>query len=497
MAAPAPNSISDIDPHWHIDENAGIYSTPSSQAYDDAQDESPQTPTASQSSQWSQGHNLPPRGKGTGAWNTPVSYTENSAQTFGFDVKKAAQRNKRLGGETERIAVGPMPVHVFLDTFFDTSSISFDSMPSPTNAFTKVPAKPDKEFDIYLPLIIALNAEGGRGPRCPGFTFRDTSNNADNSGGKVGAKKPDVCCYADHHLSLVETRSNNGLASRTDMGLAATYFEIKAKPSADVFTDPPNHAGLDRATWQFVFKGLIKDALEDALEILGQHTAYASEIAMRQYRWCVYSITMAGTIVRLLRWDRAGVIVTEAFDIHKHPEYLCRFLWCFAHASDTQRGHDLTAAPARYPDESLFVACIKRHIKGQLPHVTSIKGQEEALGEHHAPGSVTSIFVSRKVTSYEAPYEYLVSRPVVAPLSMVGRGTRGYWAVDPIKKQVFFVKDAWRSGTREGMIMTELLDEGVPVPPVEYHGDVPIGTVQRESSGKVSYLDHSQFLLLL
>ncbi|KAI0831731.1 hypothetical protein BC628DRAFT_547781 [Trametes gibbosa] len=494
MATPGSSPSSNIDPCWHIDENAGIYSALSSQAYDDAQDESPQTPTASQTSQWSQGHNLPPRGKGTGAWNTPVSYTENSAQTFGFDVKKAAQRNKRLGQEMKRTTVGPMPVKVFLDTFFDTSSISFDSMPSPTNAFINVPAEPDKESDIYVPLIIALNAEGDRGPRCPGFTFRDTSNNADNSGGKVGAKKPDVCCYADHHLSLVETRSDNvnSLASRTDMGLAATYFEIKAKPSADVFSDPPNHADLDRATWQFVFKDLLKDALDEALEILGQHTAYASEIAMRQYRWCVYSIAMAGTIVRLMRWDRAGVIVTEAFDIHNHPEFLCRFLWCFAHASDTERGYDLTSTPAWPGDEPDFVARIKDHIKQQLPDVTSIKEKRKALGEHYAPDSVTSIFVLRSVQGIAVPYEYLVSRPMVAPLSMIGRGTRGYWAVDASTREVVFLKDTWRSGTREGTIMEELREGGVPIPPVEYHGDVPIGSITRESDGKVLHLNYGR-----
>lgn len=41
----------------------------------------------------------------------------------------------------------------------------------------------------------------------------------------------------------------------------------------------------------------------------------------------------------------------------------------------------------------------------------------------------------------------LVSRPVVSPLSFVGRETRGYWAVDGVTHSVVFLKDTWRFGS--------------------------------------------------
>ncbi|KAH9849524.1 hypothetical protein C2E23DRAFT_363420 [Lenzites betulinus] len=496
MAAPVLGPILCTYDDWNIGDNAARYTTPSPHEDGETPEtELQNTQEASQSTQPSQCHELPEAGEVLGAWKTPAAYTENSAQTFGFQAKKAEERNKRLGAETRRVAVGPMPVEDFLAAFFNHTPNFFENMPSSDRAFESVPAKASKESDLYKPLIIALNAapgEKGHGSRCPGFTFRDTSNHPDQSGGKLGAKKPDICCYADHHLSAVEPSRRKDLVSRTDMGLAATYFEIKSKASADVFFDPPS--GVDRATWQFVFKDLKNEALEAALEILGQHTAYASEIGMRQFRSFVFSITMVGIIVRLMRWDRAGVIVSEAFDLHRNPEYLCKFLWCFSHASDFERGYDLTAVPAQNSDEQVFVDCINAHIKAQLPEATE-QEYKTLLGEHFAPGVVTSIFVSRKMqgSAVTTPYEYLVSRPVVAPLSMIGRGTRGYWAVDRRTRKVLYLKDTWRSGTREGEIIEDLCYSEVSVPPVEYHGDVPIGSVARDgTSGRVYYLVHGR-----
>ncbi|KAI0819167.1 hypothetical protein BC628DRAFT_1342385 [Trametes gibbosa] len=58
--------------------------------------------------------------------------------------------------------------------------------------------------------------------------------------------------------------------------------------------------------------------------------------------------------------------------------------------------------------------------------------------------------------------------------------------------KVVFLKDTWRSGTREGTIMEELQEGSVPIQPVEYHGNVPIRAITRESNGKVLHLDHGR-----
>ncbi|KAL1950098.1 hypothetical protein VTO73DRAFT_5220 [Trametes versicolor] len=461
------------------------------------------TPPPIQASQTSQasaaGHKLRKKGAGTGAWNTPITRTETSAQTFGFEDKTAKSRNLRLGEEMKGRMLGPMPVEDFLREFLSADTISFKDMPSPKSAFSRVPKKSDKitkETDIYAPLIKALNADTTpgheRGSRCPGFTFRDTSNHPDTSGGVIGGKKPDVCCYKDDHLEAVKASdSETSLRSRTDMGLVATFFEIKLRKESDFFCDPHWKTADDTLRKRsFVFGDSAAADLPELQESFGQNVAYASEVGMRQFRQCVYSLSMAGTRVRLIRWDRAGAVVSKGFDIHKNPEHLCRFLWCFSHVSDSERGYDLTVEPATAEDANLFESLIKEHIKRQLP-LASSDDLEKALKEHYSVSCVTSVSVRRK-SDEGLSYQYLVSRPIVAPISQAGRATRTYWAVDRAARKVVFLKDTWRqtSDKTEGSIMKDLQSRHVPnIPPVEYEGDVPSVLITRDAEDDIIHID--------
>lgn len=97
-----------------------------------------------------------------------------------------------------------------------------------------------------------------------------------------------------------------------------------------------------------------------------------------------------------------------------------------------------------------------------------------------------------KCRKYTAIQHFLVSRPVVIPLSASGRATRGYWAVkvpDSITEeadyQVAFLKDTWRNdedAEKEGEIMVELVEADVPhVSDIFCHGDV----VQEDVGGDI------------
>ncbi|KAI0629910.1 hypothetical protein C8Q77DRAFT_275036 [Trametes polyzona] len=416
----------------------------------------------------------------TGVCNAPITYTENSAQTFGFDPKNASDQNIRRGQEMLPHILGPMPVEDFLDDFMLASSTSFDEMPSSKDAFVGVTLG-SRESDIYKPLIRAIN--NNKQPRCPGFGFRDTSNHPDTTGGTIGAKKPDVCGYANRHLRAVELAEKLGrdpLVSRTDMGLAATFIEVKPKESDDCFKDPPDDIEPEeRAKWKFAFYKLTGKELTKHQEILGQNGAYAAEIKMRQHREFLYSISMSGLTVRLIRWDRAGAIVSASFHIHENPEYLCKFLWCFAHMTDIQRGYDLTVEQAPLAQEELFKTCIKEHVDVQMSHAHEAD-RRRAVFDHYDPGHVTSIYVPRRVGDEEVIYEYLICRPITIPLSPFGRCGRGYWAVDVLKKRVMFLKDTWRTDVdaMEGSTLLDLQEADVRhVPALEYHCDVPVAVI--------------------
>ena len=44
---------------------------------------------------------------------------------------------------------------------------------------------------------------------------------------------------------------------------------------------------------------------------------------------------------------------------------------------------------------------------------------------------------------------FIVSRPMVTPLYLTGRATRGFWAVDESNDQLVFLKDTWRSSSAD------------------------------------------------
>ncbi|RPD57691.1 hypothetical protein L227DRAFT_655264 [Lentinus tigrinus ALCF2SS1-6] len=89
--------------------------------------------------------------------------------------------------------------------------------------------------------------------------------------------------------------------------------------------------------------------------------------------------------------------------------------------------------------------------------------------------------------------KFLVAKPVFEANGMVGRGTRGYVALDWETQRFVFLKDAWRpfydGVDKEGDVLDKLNEEGVPnVPTLITHGDVceRDGTEQETETSKYS-----------
>ncbi|PIL27267.1 hypothetical protein GSI_10414 [Ganoderma sinense ZZ0214-1] len=379
-----------------------------------------------------------------------------------------------------------MPPRSFLETFLRRNEMGVRGMRTATDAFCDIPEDPTSEEAIYKPLIEALNLKD----RCPGYAFRDTSLKADSQEGKLGSSKPDITCYATRDIpaidqwkmALKDTPKNNKykdpLYARADMGLAAVFIEVKQDNKQDCFRDPlPSSNGDKRATWEFV---LPSDQLypDEATQALGQNVAYATEVLRRQHRHCCYSVFLFGCWARLARWDRAGAIVTETFNLHCEPELLCEFFWLFARLSEAQRGYDLTVLSATSLDEMRFRHLIQAHAAVQR---NKRKEVSEALEEHYLPNHVVSMWIP-SATSHDgivSDRQLLVSRPLLTPLTFVGRSTRLYWAVDCSTDpgRIVLLKDTWRSpsqDTNEGTIIETLHSTGrvVNIPGIVCHGDV-------------------------
>ncbi len=303
--------------------------------------------------------------------------------------------------------------------------------------------------------------------------------------------KPDICCYPDAFLDKVKAPQTDSSGRIADMGFVAFWFEIKATEGQDFFTDPPDDIRTeDRKLWSFVLRNHDSSSRANAVRDLGQAVNYATEACKRQHRHCCFSISMSGISARFIRWDRAGAIVSKRFDIHKRPELLCDFLWCFAHISDAERGYDLTVEPATTAQENLFHKKITAHILTQVDGELDTEQLGALLEEHSEKGSVTSIHLPKPEAPRASPNKgrrLLVSRPIVVPLSMAGRGTRTYWAYDEDNDKVVFLKDTWRyeAPEREGDVINDLHRHGVEnVPRVVYHGDVPQVVEVRDATGE-------------
>ena len=311
--------------------------------------------------------------------------------------------------------------------------------------------------------------------RCPGFTFHNTSLRSPHPG-DVGYTKPDICCKTADNLKVVQ---RSDLETHAELAHAELFIQVLPEPALDFFSDPPLEASPDELdAHEFLCVSEDESLVRRVDGLFGQHIAFATELFSRQHRVFLFTIAIFGSHARFFRWDRAGCIVSSAFDIREEPELLCDFLWRFSQSSDAGRGHDSTVGTARPDEEFMFKNAITEHVRVQL----GVEDGElnSAVSEHYQPGRVSAMHVLSHgtVANISNIRRFIVSRPVVSPLSLSGRGTRGYWAVDPSDGSVVFLKDTWRTPVDEleGHILQRLVSDGVcNIPEVVTYGDVPDG----------------------
>ncbi|OBZ71215.1 hypothetical protein A0H81_08700 [Grifola frondosa] len=205
-------------------------------------------------------------------FDVPMSLDE----TAEFNRKQTKHRIKRHARTANEFLLGPMPVDDFLAAFLPPAGAE-NSMHrlSSWRAFNAVPSSASKASDIYEPLIKALNKSTKHKSRCPGFIFDNASSRVKNSK-RPGFMKPEVCCYATRHLEDV---MSSPIKSRTDLGYAAFFIDVKPEPEDDFLRDPSSDA--TREAWdshQFVYNIEDEALFDDVEQRLGQHVFYATEI---------------------------------------------------------------------------------------------------------------------------------------------------------------------------------------------------------------------------
>ncbi|KAI0770685.1 hypothetical protein C8Q74DRAFT_1202236 [Fomes fomentarius] len=318
--------------------------------------------------------------------------------------------------------------------------------------FDEVPFGPGQEARMYAPFETAVN----KGDITGNFTLVSTTSKPDPT--DETGQKMDSAMYRKGH-----SPPSNG---QTDWSKVELSCELKATDvKDDPFDDSKGH------------KTYFPASSDKRRRNLGQIMSYATLVFDRQHRTHHFTVVILGSMARLIRWDRSGLVFTEKFNYRTEPHKLGRFLWCFSRLTPAQRGHDPTVTPV-VPGSGDHELMLRR-----AKNPREVNGRP--VGEHAREAFKASLkedWPWFKMTVHDAAGErkLLVGKPNFIAAGLAGRGTRGYVAVDLADSEGPFVylKDAWRVDhegmKKEGDVLAELNAAKVPhIPTLHCHGDVP------------------------
>ena len=237
---------------------------------------------------------------------------------------------------------------------------------------------------------------------CPDLKGIDTSNTymKEFSGDII---KPDITYY----------NSSRSGGEKPDIESAELIVEAKLDIQDDPFKDTPDD------------KGLLCDS-DRSRQTLGQMTRYATAHLAAQFHTHVFSILLFPESARLLRWDRAGVIVSQRISLDKSR--LAEFFWRFNNADAKDRGHDPTVTPFK-STKDLTKQFLFKHLQFEADP-GDVKVEDVEFFEVLLPRE------NRRDVIGKATY--------LGVASLASRATRSFKAWCLKTKKPVFSKDTWR-----------------------------------------------------
>ncbi|KAH9943804.1 hypothetical protein B0H21DRAFT_884192 [Amylocystis lapponica] len=332
----------------------------------------------------------------------------------------------------------------------------------------------------FINVVAKLNLMG------PDYEAVSSPNLADSS--DPSGQKPDAGVY------LKSERSKD---ARTIWARTRMTIEFKRQVGHDPFDDKK---------WPEEFESIALDREANR----GQIIHSATEIFLRQHRCFVFSVIVFGTCARIIRWDRSGALVTERFDYKSEPRKICEFLWRFGRMSAARQGYDPSVVEVKETDpeyeqiqkkvmnvvpkdadksekieEYKQLYFVQSLAPGWLRYKVTVptvddEGDEDGVDHtdaSEANGAAGNSHATEPASTKRKTRSFLICKPHFFVSGAVGRGTRGYVAIDCETDDFVWLKDAWRVDLpgmeKEGDILKKLNNKNVRnIPTVVCHGDI-------------------------
>ena len=193
-------------------------------------------------------------------------------------------------------------------------------------------------------------------------------------------------------------------------------------------------------------------------EVFDQVLAQVQPILQRQHRTFLFMVVFVGSSARLVRFDRSLIFETTLFKLDD-SDFLVDFLARHIQLSPEDRGYDTSAQyiePVARDSGSLsekMRRCLQdAKTRKEEDHIVTL--WEASLDERWPWWKLR---VPDELTNQDR--WYVVGKPSFKAHGVLGRGTRGYVAVELIDGELdgkfVYLKDTWRT------IVTDPLDEAV------------------------------------
>ncbi|KAI0073225.1 hypothetical protein K474DRAFT_1774871 [Panus rudis PR-1116 ss-1] len=354
-------------------------------------------------------------------------------------------------------AVGPVAAQTFLRKFMQPSAeLPRLKSVSKTMFHTLAAAPSGVTMHEELARIVNENV------LCPKFELRTDAKVVDELSHMD--VRPEVCLFSAH----------------------APQDVIPDWPSMEFFLhiDPDESHDPFRATFRNRRYNLRNSQHDLWKDIHGRLTTYLTSQLSRQHRTFTFALCVFGKLMRFLRVDSAGVIVSSVINYATNPRLLAEFFWRYSHMSKLERGFDLSVVPASDEERKNLTNAIFQYVRrvdaGQARRLPKIL---RTLSKDYP-----AYRVSFQTESIGTITEYIIRRSFTGDRSLFGRGTRGFVALklddgtagpssDDLSGHLVFLKDSWRIDDEDMEIEAEIYEDpqehGVSlIPAVLAAGDV-------------------------